>query len=511
MEYEYSRSSLLSSWKRIARRWKPSALVFLVMFLWVALLALALPNKYQSRFTILVKNARLNPIVGMDQQTQGVIYVDDVSEARINTEIELLTSADVLRDVVARCHLGDFVKSAGHSRQTRDELALRQLQKDLSVSAVRKSDVIQASYQSTDPRRAEAVMQALSDAYLQAHLKIHGSPDSYKFFRNTSESYASQLIVAELNLADFRREHHIIALSEEKSLALQQATELENSLAASSAATQRSAEKASHLQRLLLQIPASVETEHRSLPNQTAVEQLGVLLVTLKNKRAELVQRYLPEDRIVKEIDTQIAQTETALEAARDNKAQEVTTATNPTLLQAQSEHLQASADFAGSRAQTREIADELKANRIRLRALDAATVPYQALERRVAQLQELTTFYKKKSDEALINDLLDKQHISNVTIAEHPRQAELPSSPKRGLILALGFIWSLLAAVGTAFVLDLLTERIVSPYELQQLPGLPVLASLPASALAPNFGGAFPAVYLSMQRRIGDSIVRLP
>jgi uncharacterized protein involved in exopolysaccharide biosynthesis len=511
MQDEYNRSSLLSSYGRIASRWKPPALVFLVMFSLVTLLAFTLPNKYQSRFKILVKNARLDPIVSLDQQTQGVLYVDDVSEARINTEIELITSADVLREVVVRCHLADSVKPIGSSSQIRNETALRKLQKDLSVSAARKSNIIEATYQASDPRRAAAVMNALSDLYLEAHLKVHGSPESYDFFRKTSENYADQLEVAEGQLAVFRKEHHIIALPEEKSLALQQSTELENLLVASSAATQGSGHKADHLQKLFTQIPASVETERRSLPNQSATEQLDVLLITLKNKRAEAVQRYLPEDRIVQELDTQIAQTQAALDATRGANAQEVTTAANPTLLQAQTERLQAGADFADKRAQAQEITQELKVNRSRLLDLDAATVPYQVLMRRVTQLEELTTFYKKKSDEARVNDLLDKQHISNVTIAEHPTQASLPSSPKRGLILALGLVWSLLASVVTAFLLDLFDERIFSPYELQELSGLPVLAFVPALAIAPSFGGAFPAVYMSMQRRNGDLIVRQP
>jgi uncharacterized protein involved in exopolysaccharide biosynthesis len=254
-----------------------------------------------------------------------------------------------------------------------------------------------------------------------------------------------------------------------------------------------------------------IETERKSLPNQNAAEQIAVLLLNLKNKRAEAVQRYVPEDRIVSELDTQIAETEAALRLAAEGNAQEITTGSNSTLLTAQDQYVRTSAAFDGNLAETEQLSRELKANRARLVALDTATVPYEELERRTKQLSDLAEFYKKKSDEARVNDLLDTQRISNVSIAERPFQAEVASSPKRGLILSLGFLWSLLLSIATAFVIDLFDERLSSPYELEQIPGLPLLASVPGSAIPPSFGGAFPAAYMAMQQRVEESFRRVP
>ena len=471
------------------------------MFGLIAAVAFFLPNRYQSRVKILVKNARVNPMVSLDQQTQGVLYVDEVSEARINTEIELITSADVLQQVVVQSHLADLVTPSVRDQVARNNLALRQLQKDLSVSAVRKSDIIEVTYQSTDPRRSARVLSALSDVYLQAHLKLHGSPGSARFFQEIASGYAQQLQAAETELAEFRAAHHIVALPEEKTLALQQSAELQKSLAVSASEAQREDAATRQLQHAVASIPGTLEKERRTLPDQNSAEQLSMQLLALHNKRAEALQRYVPEDRIVRELDEQIGQTEDALAEARKGNAQEVTVGSNPTLLSAQDQLVHAHAAAAADLAQTRELNQELATNRARLVALDDATVPYGELERRTKQLQDITEFYKKKSDEATVNDLLDNQRISNVTIAEHPLQAEAPSSPKRGLILSLGFLWSLLAAAATAFLAELFNERIAARYELEEIAGLPLLGSLPSLALAPSFEGAFPAVYLSMKR----------
>ena len=506
-----NQQSMVSSVRRVAAHWRPAMLAFVVMFGFIASVALILPNQYQSRVKILVKNARVNPMVSLDQQTQGVLYVDEVSEARINTEIELITSADVLQQVVTRCHLEDFVKPSVRDMAEREGLELRQLQKDLTVSAVRKSDIIEVAYRSPDARRSATVVAALADVYLQAHLKLHGSPGSSKFFQELSATYAAELAATEAELAQFRQTHHIVALPEEKSLALQQSTELEKSLAASTAQARREEAAADHLERAVGSLSPMIEKERRSLPNQNSSEQLSVLLLGYKNKRTEALQRYMPEDRIVKELDAQITQTEDALATARQGDAQEITSGSNPTLLSAQDQYVHSSADAHADIAQSQELSRELGTNRARLMALDRATVPYEQLERRTKQLQELADFYKKKGDEAQVNDLLDNQRISNVTIAEHPLQAEAASSPKRGLILSLGFLWSLLLAAGTAFLADLLNERVFTPYELEQVPGLPLLASLPSLALAPSFNGAFPAVYLSMKRLEDDAVRSQP
>jgi uncharacterized protein involved in exopolysaccharide biosynthesis len=493
--------SLTMAARRVARSWKPALAVFAVCFSLVAVITLLLPTKYQAQLKILVNNERVDPILSPDKQTQGILYLDEVSESRINTEIELLTSTDTLRQVVVRCHLADSKATRQRSQQVREEAALRQLQKDLVVAPIRKSNVIEVRYQSKDPRRATEVLRALSDLYLGAHLKLHGAPGSYDFFRQLSVSYSRRLEQAEADLAGFRQAHAIVTLPEEKALALQRAAELEKLYAESSAATQKSGQQASRLKSSVEATPATIERERRSMPNQYAIEQLSTTLIGLQNKRAQAVLRYQPADRIVKELDTQIAQTQSALTTARKSSAEEVTRGANPTLGNAETEFIRTQADYEGNRAQTARIAEEIRLNRARLLTLDEQTVPYEDLVRNVKQLEELSETYKKMTDQARVADMLDTQRISNVAIAEQPFVSSIPASPKRGLILSLGFVWSLLLAIGTAVGMDFLTERVTSPFELEQAMGVPLLAAVPTGAIAPSYGGSFPALYIAMQR----------
>src|SRR5437762_970021 len=77
---------------------------FVLALLTGAAITLMIPKKYESRMKILVKNERLGLVVSSDG-TPSAAYKTDVSEAQINSEIELLTSNDLIEAVVRQCRL----------------------------------------------------------------------------------------------------------------------------------------------------------------------------------------------------------------------------------------------------------------------------------------------------------------------------------------------------------------------------------------------------------------------
>src|SRR5947209_4149606 len=72
--------------------------VFIVIVATVMIGTLAMPNQYETRMKVLVKNERADVIVSPDRNG-GSGYRSEVSEAQINSEIELLTSKNLLERV----------------------------------------------------------------------------------------------------------------------------------------------------------------------------------------------------------------------------------------------------------------------------------------------------------------------------------------------------------------------------------------------------------------------------
>ena len=485
--------------KRMRHRWPLAAAVFAAVFACAAALILTTPNKYQAHLKIAVKNDRIDPMVGSDKQTQGILYVNDVSEQRINTEIQLLISSKVLREVVQRCHLGDMVK--GKSESSRNEAALQMLERELSVSPVRNSNVIEIAYESTDPQRSAQVVDAVWQAYTSASRVMHGVPGSLGFFEKLSTTYDGLLASAQANLNQFRATHNVVSLPEELSLELANASRLSSQMADSSVAAEKSAAAANHLKSAIESMPASVERDRRSMPNQALTQQLTSLLVTLQNRRTEAAARYQPGDRLLSELDTQIARTETQLAQAGRTTSDEVSVAANPAMDVARSEYVRSTAESAGAKAQTAELARQIRKNRNELATLTAESAIYKNLVQRVAEMEELDEGYHKKTEEARLEQSLDEQRISNLALLEEPYVPSMPHSPRRGLLLTLGLAWSALLALLVAAVAEAATPRIRSPFQFGQLTGLPLLAIVPESTPAPRFS-SFPMLYLSMQRR---------
>src|SRR5258706_3103768 len=70
--------------------------IFLAVILGTAAVTWILPNKYESRMKILVKNQRVDVAITPDATSAAAAVDCEVSESAINSEIELLTSRDLL-------------------------------------------------------------------------------------------------------------------------------------------------------------------------------------------------------------------------------------------------------------------------------------------------------------------------------------------------------------------------------------------------------------------------------
>ena len=132
---------------------------------------------------------------------------------------------------------------------------------------------------------------------------------------------------------------------------------------------------------------------------------------------------------------------------------------------------------------------------------LAAATVTYDKLSRRSSELASLRETYRKGRDEAKMSELLDQQKLSNVAVLEEPMAESIASSPRRGVILGVGFVFSIVLAAITAFLLEVANPRIASVFELEEVLTVPLLAAVLPNASVPFLDGDFPQLYLAMQR----------
>ena len=190
------------------------------------------------------------------------------------------------------------------------------MQRDLKISPVRKANIILVEYASTDPHRAVAVLTQLADSYLVAHLKVHGTPGSYEFFKGQAQRYQHELLDAESKLAAFRQRENIVMLAQQKDTMLQKSSEGDSALMQTEAAIGEYTQKIADTRGQLGAAAPRVVTQSRIISNQYSVERLHTMVAELQNRRTQLLAKFRPEDRLVQEADREIADTQAAQEQA---------------------------------------------------------------------------------------------------------------------------------------------------------------------------------------------------
>lgn len=464
---------------------------FLTVVIGTAIVTFMMPNQYESRMKILVKNTRSDvPIT--PERTNGLNGVppdSEASETQINSEIALLTSKDLLNQIVTECGLAATrpstlqrigLKEAPKTPEARVEEAADRLSKALVIEPVKKASIIEVSYTSESPEKAAEVLTKLRDLYLDKHVKLHRPPGTFEFFRNQAEQYELQLQDAERQFSDFQQSMNVVSLNQQKEQTVLKLTETKSRMLETESSLKEVTQRIDRLQQQLKSVEPRIITQSRALPNQYSAERLNTMIVELQNKRTQLLTKYRPDDRLVKEIDQQIATTRAALQRATRETAIEQATDLNPLRQTLESELAKARVDEAGARGRHETLVGQVKEYEGQLSRLEGITAQYEDLARKVKQADENYQLYNKKQEEARIADELDQNKITNVSIAEAPVKPELPSKPNRPVNLLLGLFLGLILSAGSVVTVELLRETVNTPRELEAFSGAPVLAALP-------------------------------
>jgi uncharacterized protein involved in exopolysaccharide biosynthesis len=484
------------------RKWQ-ILITFSLILAAVALITAVMPRKYQTRMKFLVKNERADMVVSAGNNAQASLP-GEVSETQINTEIELLNNNDLLRQVVIACRLDRLETANGKTAEERGEVAVeravRRLQRGLDITPVRRASIVEVRYTAGDPHQALEVLQRLAEFYLEAHLRVHGTPGTFQFFLSQTAHYKSELRAAEEKLADFRRHNNIVLFAQQKEEIQRRLSDSVATLLAAEAAIREYSQKVADARSQLAAAEPRVITQSRTISNQYSVERLGTMLVELQNKRTLLLSKFRSDDRLVQEASQEIADTQAALDRAKVLTGSDQATDVNPVRQTLELDLSKGQAELAGIEARREVLLQQTETYRRDLANLDSSTAEYDDLMRTQKEAEDNYLLYARKSEEARIADSLDKQKIANVTIAESPVEPHLPATPNVPLNLALGTLLAMFVSLSAAFSAEYLQQpRVIRPEafgnfgpvygesplleiventdDLEGLTGLPVLA----------------------------------
>jgi succinoglycan biosynthesis transport protein ExoP len=461
-------------------------IAFCSVFAIATIVGLLRMHTYESHMAILVSRERMDPLVSTEAASQVVTMNPALTSEEVNSEAELLKSRDVLEKVVVSNGMqnggGNSLLNFLRPSQTQaDRIArsVRSLAEHIKVETGAKTNLIQLSYRSTDPRLAYGVLDSLGNVYLEKHAAVHRPPGSYLFFAQQTQSYKTALDESEARLRAFGSSHGVSDPEDQRrDISLQLAAavgQLHGTQQTIAAEEERI--KSDDAQMKIM--PSRSDTRQETAAASLLLQNLGTSLLAAETKRTQLLLKYEPTYPLVQEADQEVAEAKAAIDHAEKAPYVNQTTDRDPTFELLREDLARNRADLAGQRA-------SLAANRASITSMQGQMVTLGDQALTLADLQRDSKaneqnylLYLSKREQERASDALDHTRIENVAIAVPPA---IPALPVHGtayvLLLAIGLAASL--SLAGAYVVDYLDPSFHTPAQVAQVLKIPVVVSVP-------------------------------
>ncbi|CAN5754412.1 hypothetical protein BH09PSE5_BH09PSE5_05220 [soil metagenome] len=456
------------------------ALAFLLPFVATILLSFMPTPKYTSDASLLLRLGReylYTPEVGNAGNATPMAYD---REQTMRAEVEILMSRDINDAVLAK--LGESavypaITQGDAPAQKQHDMAVLEMRRNLDAVLLKDSNVVHLSFTHPDPRVAASVLNTVIQVYLERRRSIFNTT-STEGPKAHVDSLRARLVETERQLDSLKRSRQIQSFGEQQSLLLAQRQSIEMKLDDSSLALAQSSARAGALKSNLASTPTDVVLSNETQRSE-AVESGRKTLLDLRLKERDLSSKFTDNHPNVQDVRADIARTEAFLHELEARPNRTVRTGRSPVrdgvesdLVRSLADQGQASASRSTLLAQRDEVVGKL--NR-----LAASQRQLETLERDRKMLEGSLESASRRLEDEIVNQRLDETRKSNVSVMQAAREPLEPRSI-RGIVFAVGTLFSVACALLVAFVGALWRDTFVSPDEVERRLGLPLLAAVP-------------------------------
>jgi capsular exopolysaccharide synthesis family protein len=476
---------LLEYWRVIQKRYA-TVLVALLVVLMIGLFATFRGKPvYEAR--ALIEIQKENPDV---PTLQELFQIEGVSDAYIETQNRILKSENLARRVITQLgleKLPEFARRSGSWQIAREKPApeparaefgvssaadktvpeevLRNFEERLTAEPVKRSRLIEVTFESNDPNIAAQVVNTLTSAYIDANLEAR-----WQAAQKASDWLSQQLLgmkakleKSEDELQKYGRGNGLLFLETEKgtseNIVVQRLRELQQEL--TKAQADRYAKES--LYRLL------EESNYAELPgvfDNKLIQDLTARLADLQREQSRLSANFNPSYPRVKELQSQIDESKAMLEAERARAAGGIA---NDYKAAVSHEEMLRKA-FTEQERQANDIAGK--------------SVQYNILKREADTNKQLYVGLLEKLKETGVSSSLKATNIRVVDPAYPPKKF---ARPRILLDLSITLIVGMCLGIAAAFLQEHLDNTLKSSEDIERFLQIPSLGAVPAMELSAN------------------------
>jgi succinoglycan biosynthesis transport protein ExoP len=478
----------LVEYGRVMKKRRATILTIAFLVFTIGLFA-TLKEKPIYRARVLVEIQKENPDI---PTLQELFQVESISDTYLETQYRILKSENLARRVIADLKLDRLVEfnqpaswwaarkqeaSALPAVDARgsvspesviDNEVLKKFQDRLDVEPLKRSRLVEISFESNDRNLAAQVVNILASTYIQQNLEARwqASQKASEWLSQQLLGMKSKLEKSEDDLQQYARDNGLLFLETDKgtseNIVTQRLRQLQEELTKSQADRY---EKES----LYLLVQRGDFASLPSVFNNKLMQDLTEKLAELERERSRLSSIFNPDYPQVKEIQSQIDEAQTTLSGERERAAKAITN------------------DYRASVERENMLQQAFKDQQREADLIAEKSVQYNILKREADTNKQLYVGLLEKLKETGVSTSMKATNIRVIDPAYPPKK---PDSPRIPLNLSLALLLGLSLGIGVAFLQEHLDNSFKTAGEIERFLQLPALASVPAIEPSTNGNG---------------------
>ncbi len=444
----------------LRRRWLTLALVTAIVAGLAITAIMLMPPKYQATASIRIDPSR-SP-VGKAADNQASLG----SEA-IETEVSVLNSPDLAREVVKRLNLQadpEFAKGLDSDEKVAQTAEMRlsrvadSVMRHLKVGRDKLTYVIDISFKSRDAAKSADIANAFAETYIATRVngRIGTATQQADFYRQQLAEAGKALQAAQERVAQYRAATGIVENNTGGTINDQQIAPLSTQLATAEA---NAAEARSNLNAARRQVAGGGIDSVSAVRNSPVIADLRRQLAEVERSRGEIETRYGPKHPETIKVRDQIAALNQQIRAEASRAVAS----------------LQAEADAAN--AQVASLRSSLRVLKSQQASDTRASATIASYDQDVLSKKAAYDRLAQAADEASQSQ---RNSIAQAEIVDRAQTPTMPAPPSKAMLAAMALVVAFALGLAAAIVQEMMSNGLRSVADIEDRLGLPMLATLP-------------------------------
>jgi polysaccharide biosynthesis transport protein len=407
---------------------------------------------------------------------QELFQLENVSDNYLETQYKVLQSETLARRVIDQLHLErnpEFnpprdgwiqgkARAAGlDSRIDPDvqQMVLKEFKDRLSIDPVRRSRLVQISFESQDPKVAAQVVNELAENYIQENLESRwqAAQKASEWLSQQLESFKAKLEKSEDDLQEYAQKNGLLFLETQKgdteNIVNERLRQLQDEL------TKAQAER--YAKESMYRLTES--GDNSALPgvvDNKLMQELTARLAEFERQRAVLEPTFTSDYPKVKEIQSQIDEIQRRLNEERKRAVQGIVD------------------DYLAATRRENLVRDAFEQQQGQANLVAGRTVQYNILKREVDTNKQLYEGLLQRLKEAGVSAGMN---ASNIRVVDAAVPATRPVRPRPFLNLGLAMLLGLGCGIGMALLQEHLDNTLKNSDDIERVLRVPTLALIPS------------------------------